>query len=199
MPDWAKRWDRSRPSTIASSTSANGFKYRSTRSVWMAALFALNACSSNESGSRGAANHPVSDAASSAERDRAADAAMRSSEHDVDAGSSTRVDRACEPPANLRDAGPHVRACTFGRAYLECTFPGGGGCLCISDDPSMCRGCAAPCQNRCADDEYAVSCGGPPLLSEDGGVTETYQELLAGCVIVAGTPAGNAYACCPCE
>lgn len=178
---------------------------------WMAVLLALNACYSSETQSRRAGspasdastsspvNHSAPDATSSAARDSAADSATRGSERDVDAGSSARAHRVCNPPVSLEDAGPHVRACTFGRAFLECTFPGGGGCLCISDAPSACRGCAAPCQNRCGDGEYAVSCGGPPLLSEDGGETEVYQQPPAGCAAVSGTPAGNVFACCPCE
>jgi hypothetical protein len=136
-----------------------------------------------------------------------------------DAGHSqpTTALPACHWPASLDDAGPG--ACGVGRAYVKCTYPSGVSCeagggasspggltmLCLSDDPTSCAGCvsiagAATCTDMCAPDEYAVSCGGPPQFSNDGGSGDfAYQEPPANCVGVGGTPAGNAYFCCPCE
>jgi hypothetical protein len=120
----------------------------------------------------------------------------------------------CRWPGSLNDAGPGVRGCTVGRAFLKCTFPSGVGChgvsstgplgeLCISNDPTHCSDCSslpsgATCRNQCPPGEYAVSCGGPPLLEPDGGVTAVYQAAPDGCTPMGVTPAGNAYSCCPC-
>ncbi len=49
----------------------------------------------------------------------------------------------------------------------------------------------------CAPYEYAVSCGGSTRPSLDGGFDFTHQQAPDGCVGVGGTPAGNAYSCCP--
>jgi hypothetical protein len=110
-----------------------------------------------------------------------------------------------------------VGACTVGRAYVVCKYPSGVVCdggfgasspgginmLCISDDPAGCPGCSATsgtatCMNRCAPNEYAVSCGGPPMQLPDGGFGG-YQEPPDACVGAGGTPAGNEYLCCPCQ
>jgi hypothetical protein len=117
----------------------------------------------------------------------------------IDAGASTTL-LACQWPASLNDAGPG--ACTVGRAYVVCSYPSGGGELCISDDPTSCPGFSSTaCTNKCAPNEYAVSCGGPPPgPTADGGAPAfTYQEAPAGCVSVGFTPGGNEYSCCPCE
>jgi len=106
----------------------------------------------------------------------------------------------CHWPESLNDAGPG--ACAVGYAYVDCRFPSGAGCLCISNDPTSCPGCGpgsgATCENRCASNEYAVSCGGPPRLLPDGGFA-SYQQAPDACVGIAGTPGGNLYSCCPCE
>jgi hypothetical protein len=123
----------------------------------------------------------------------------------------------CKWPTSLDDAGPG--ACGVGRAYVKCTYPSGVSCeggvgasspggltmLCISEDPTSCSGCESisgppTCTNMCAPNEYAVSCGGPPRFSSDGGFDNfAYQQAPANCVGVGGTPAGNLYSCCPCE
>jgi len=121
----------------------------------------------------------------------------------------------CPWPASLNDAGPG--ACTVGRAFVECSYPSGVVCdgglgasggsgitmLCISDDPTSCSGCAstagaATCKNRCAANEYAVSCGGPPIPSPDGSFSDDYQAPPHGCVGAGVTPGGSAFSCCPC-
>jgi hypothetical protein len=117
---------------------------------------------------------------------------------------SAAATQACRWPESLNDAGPGVRACGVGRAFVECTYPSGAGCGCISDDPTSCPGCGpasgATCRSRCAPNEYAVSCGGPPALPlPDGSFASLYQDAPDACVGVAGTPAGNLYSCCPCE
>jgi hypothetical protein len=121
----------------------------------------------------------------------------------------------CHWPASLNDAGPG--ACAVGRAYVSCSYPSGVSCeggagasggvtmLCISDDPNSCQGCgsisgAATCKNMCAPNEYAVSYGGPPHFSNDGGPdTFVYQQAPTNCRGVGVTPGGNQYSCCPCE
>jgi hypothetical protein len=122
----------------------------------------------------------------------------------------------CQWPASLNDAGPG--ACSVGRAYVQCAYPSGVSCEggpgasspdgltmgCISEDLTNCSGCgstsgAATCTDMCAPNEYALSCGGPPRLTADGGFDSTYQQPPANCVGKGGTPAGNGYYCCPCE
>jgi hypothetical protein len=103
-------------------------------------------------------------------------------------------DGACHWPAD--DAGPNVTACTVGRAFVECMYPSGETCECISDDPTTCAGCgvadaAATCRSKCAANQYAVSCGGVPGM--------TYQTAPTACVGVASSPEGNEYSCCPCQ
>ncbi len=100
----------------------------------------------------------------------------------------------CSPPT-LR-AGDGTTACSTAKAYVTCTDPGGGGCACLSNDPSTCSACGSlsglTCHNVCASDEYAVSCGGLP----GGG---PYQSVPSNCHAAATTPGGNTFACCPCS
>ncbi|MES1173008.1 MAG: hypothetical protein ABUL62_01675 [Myxococcales bacterium] len=104
----------------------------------------------------------------------------------------------CGRPTVSADAGSG--ACSVARAYVSCTSAN-GGCLCLSDDPTTCSNCAAQfpgpltCVSQCAASEYAVSCGGPP---QPGGGT-TYRDVPAACHVVASTPGGSQYACCPCQ
>lgn len=149
--------------------------------------------------------------------DAATDAVTNGGPADASTSKASAAPSTCKWPASLNDAGPG--ACRVGRAYVECKYPSGVSCdgglgasspggltmLCISDDPTSCQGCdsisgPATCTNMCAPNEYAVSCGGPPLFSGDGGFDNfAYQQPPANCVGVAGTPAGNEYSCCPCE
>lgn len=132
----------------------------------------------------------------------------------------------CSWPAYLDDAGPG--ACAVGRAFVECQYPEGVVCeggtaasgeatgpsgtvlginqACISNDPTSCQGCTstrgvATCANKCAPNEYALSCGGLPALPlPDGGDTErTYQQPPDDCMSVGITPAGITFYCCPCQ
>jgi hypothetical protein len=112
---------------------------------------------------------------------------------------------------------PGPGACQLGRAYVACDYPvgascDGGGTLagqggvhmgCISDDPTTC-GCSsiagsATCRSICADNEYAVRCGGLPRHLPDGGGWIAYQEAPDGCATVGVTPGGSNFSCCPCE
>ena len=106
----------------------------------------------------------------------------------------------CQWPDSLNDAGPG--ACAVARTYVACTYPAGGGCSCLSDDPTSCPECGpstgATCRSMCGANDYAVSCGGPPQPIADGGVGFEYQSVPAACSVLAVTPGGNAYACCPC-
>lgn len=122
-----------------------------------------------------------------------------SSEHppgDGQPDESTSAAHQCTlPSAGDVNAG----ACSIGRALVSCSSPN-GGCTCLSDDPKTCAGCSeqlgadVECENKCAPNEYAVSCGGPPKL--DGG---TYQSVPKDCTALSATPGGNTYACCPCR
>jgi hypothetical protein len=123
----------------------------------------------------------------------------------------------CSWPTYLDDAGPG--ACHVGRAFVQCTYSSGVVCDggpsvyspagldmgCLSEDPTSCAGCVstsgpATCHDVCPLDQYAVSCGGPPLVSPDGSVvTPQYQDPPDACVGVGVTPAGNGYYCCPCN
>ncbi len=130
------------------------------------------------------------------------DSDARDTDAATPADASTKAAVQCHWPESLNDAGPG--ACTVGRAYVVCHFPSGAGCLCISDDPTSCPNCGpvtgATCQNVCAQGEYAVSCGGPPIPIglPDGGFG-SYQKAPDGCTGVGATPGGNLYSCCPCE
>jgi hypothetical protein len=116
------------------------------------------------------------------------------------------------------DAGPG--ACRVGRFHLECHFPEGATCdsgqsytgtggvrmLCVSDDPTGCPGChptsgSVTCTSKCAANQYATSCGGPPMRAAvDGGGYDPsyYEEPAAVCSLVTPTPSGMAFWCCPC-
>lgn len=116
-------------------------------------------------------------------------------------GSTAQSSGICKRPV-FDDAGAGVTACTAGAAYVQCTFPNGAGCLCISDDPKSCPSCnasnGAECHNGCSDGEYALSCGGPPQVRPDGGIGNAYQDPPSGCRSMGGTPGGNQFLCCPC-
>lgn len=112
----------------------------------------------------------------------------------------------CRWPDIFDDAGPGVRACHVGAAYVSCGYPSGLGCGCISDDPTGCPGCntasGATCQDQCGPNQYGLSCGGPPAplyLYADGSGGFVDQEPPDACVGKGVTPAGSAYYCCPCE
>ena len=138
---------------------------------------------------------PTTDETNGNDAGAAASGAARKSE---DAGA--RDAGQCRWPDSLDDAGPG--ACSVGRAYIQCTYPSGAGCACLSDDPTGCPGCGpasgAVCTSVCSAGEYAVSCGGPPLVLADGGAGFDYQSAPSGCRAAGGTPGGNEYSCCPC-
>ena len=125
---------------------------------------------------------------------------------------------ACRWPTPV-DAGPG--ACSVGRLHLECIYPAGVAFddgstwtspsgpvrdLCLSDDPTICPGAhsiagPASCQSKCASNQYAMSCGGPPRLALDGGGYDPayYQEPPDVCTLATPTPSGMGFWCCPCE
>ena len=133
---------------------------------------------------------------------------------DVSASEASSGLPACAWPTRV-DAGPG--ACRVGRVFLTCDFPSGGSCdngsafgpnvsmLCISDDPTACTGCSATtgmptCTSKCAPNQYAMLCGGPPRLDPDGGTDRGYyEEAPAECVLVGPTPSGAGFWCCPCQ
>jgi hypothetical protein len=135
------------------------------------------------------------------------------SESGGDGAAASQVE--CHWPAGLNDGGPG--ACHVGRAYVECAYSEGVTCedgtgafspdgvteLCLSNDGRSCSGCrsttgTAACASKCAVNEYAVSCGGPPRPTPDGGSASEYQSAPTGCIAIGSTPGGNTYSCCPC-
>ncbi len=105
----------------------------------------------------------------------------------------------CRWPAELDGNTPGQ--CVAARADVECTFPSGASCRCISNDPAICTACVdggvtivedggMTCQNRCGPGEYAVACGqvGPGPI----------PDRPAGCGRPEAIPAGIIYYCCPC-
>jgi hypothetical protein len=85
------------------------------------------------------------------------------------------------------------------RYFLQCGPGNDITGLCLSDDPTACQGPNAipHCTDQCEADEYAVSCGGPPVLDADGSVQPTPLPPSA-CRSMGGTPGGNVFYCCPC-
>jgi hypothetical protein len=51
------------------------------------------------------------------------------------------------------------------------------------------------CEDPCADNEYAVTCGGLP--QRDAAYAN--QQPPSGCRLALATPGGVAFYCCPCE
>jgi hypothetical protein len=123
----------------------------------------------------------------------------------------------CRLDPSLDDAGPGVRACTVGKALVQCTDDAGAGCECVSDDPTRCAfdddadSCGPAngwtCQNLCGPDEYAVHCGGvpppPPPPSADGSSEEppatVFQMPPAACKQTGVILTEGELLCCPCE
>jgi hypothetical protein len=99
----------------------------------------------------------------------------------------------CSWSSSLNDAAPG--ACTAARALVTCTEANGEGSFCLSNDALTCSGtgAGATCQDKCAPNQYAVSCGqvGP---SDSGDATPP-----ANCSPGLFTPGGVAFYCCPCS
>ncbi len=114
-----------------------------------------------------------------------------------DAGSSgSGTGGACNAPKNSNSA--PIGACLSAAKFVDCTFDSGAApCGCLSNGANSCTGCGpddgATCVSKCASNQYAVSCGGPP----SAGVS--YDPVPANCEVVAQTPHGKSYACCSCE
>jgi hypothetical protein len=98
----------------------------------------------------------------------------------------------CGHAAGLGDGKPG--ACGVGRALLDCEFPNGAGCGCVTNN-ATCDGCAgSTCTDTCDANEYAVSCGG----IGPGDPSITYADPPAACRFASANPGGIAYYCCPC-
>jgi hypothetical protein len=110
----------------------------------------------------------------------------------TDTGADLTSFPACSWPSALNDAGRG--ACTAARTLVNCTDANGGGSMCLSNDSLTCQGTAAgaTCQDKCAPNQYAVSCGqvGP----NSGDWTPP-----ANCSPGLFTPAGIAFYCCTCQ
>lgn len=96
----------------------------------------------------------------------------------------------CHYASGVGDGKPG--SCGAGRALIDCEAPNGSGCGCMTDG-TTCPGCGtgATCTNKCAADEYVVSCGGI-------GPTTSQFNPPAACHFAGAVPAGIAYYCCPC-
>ena len=113
---------------------------------------------------------------------------------DGDAADTTAAAGQCRHDPSLVDGGPG--SCGFARAYIDCEYPNGSGCACMTDDTtcSGCGGAGATCTDKCSATEYAVSCGsiGP------GNPSITYADPPAGCRSLPPNPGGISMYCCPC-
>jgi Transposase len=96
----------------------------------------------------------------------------------------------CRHAATVGDGTPG--ACGAARAYIDCEYPNGAGCGCMTDS-TTCSGCGAgaTCTDKCGANEYAVSCGGI-------GPSAPSADPPAACRFAAAIPAGIEYYCCPC-
>ena len=96
----------------------------------------------------------------------------------------------CRHAAGVGDGTPG--ACGAARALIDCEYPNGSGCGCMTDGTS-CPGCGAgaTCTDQCGANEYVVSCGGI-------GPTAPSANPPAPCRFASAIPAGIAYYCCPC-
>jgi hypothetical protein len=116
--------------------------------------------------------------------------------------------------ADSFDAGVVIIPCSVGNAFLTCTLPG-GGCECTSD-VATCRsycgdaaGCQDPCAdasctNRCAPDQIAMGCGGPPRPlpppwdDATPPVTYIYADPPDACALAPGGAGPEIlFFCCP--
>jgi hypothetical protein len=172
--------------------------HRSRPKLWLVPALLLMSCSGSSANATSDAKSP--DLPAAVEAGSALDASS------LDASSQLP---ACSLPTPV-DAG--ADACLIGRFHLQCTYPAGVAFgdgstftspngpvrdLCVSDDPTGCPGShpisgVATCESKCAPDQYAISCGGPP----DQGY---YQEPPDTCVLATPTPSGVGFWCCPCQ
>ena len=97
-------------------------------------------------------------------------------------------------PENCVDNASDISECRVARTILSCELAGGGGAVCLSDDPEgTCEGADADtCEPKCEAQELGVVCGriGPSM---------SQTEPPAGCRMVLQTPGGTASYCCPCS
>jgi len=108
-----------------------------------------------------------------------------------DGGSSAVTNGQCGRDPSVGTGQPG--ACGAARAVLDCEFPNGAGCDCVSDG-TTCEGCAATCTNKCKASEYAASCGG----IGPGDPSITYMDPPSSCRLALATPGGIAFYCCLC-
>jgi hypothetical protein len=111
------------------------------------------------------------------------------------------------------DAAVVIIPCTVGNAFLICSQPGGGACLCTSDLPTcppVCDEagcfdyCSDACVNQCASGQIAMSCGGiprpppPPWDDAASRITYVFADPPDVCTVAprGGGPEG-VYVCCP--
>jgi hypothetical protein len=105
----------------------------------------------------------------------------------------------CPRSTSVADAGPGVVACQVGKELFWCHDGSTQGCAWVSDAGPACPLPGASCLNACAADEYALQCGGVPLLRQPGGPV-SYQEAPTGCRRTGPSPRVEiATYCCPCE
>jgi hypothetical protein len=107
---------------------------------------------------------------------------------------------ACRWPAALDPTdGAATGQCRAARAFVTCQDGTGGGQGCLSNDPMRCPDLSAQpavgltCQNECAANEYGAACGSV------GPSTAPFPTPPTGCRMVAPTPGGIAFYCCPCN
>ena len=110
---------------------------------------------------------------------------------DRDAGPAQEPSHGPSCKANVPEA---PSACHSAPYFLKCDFGGGGIAMCASSNPTQCEETngETDCHDQCADDEYAVACGGvgpnAPQFSEP-----------PGCRGFGRNPGGGSETfCCPC-
>jgi hypothetical protein len=121
-------------------------------------------------------------------------AALSCSGNNIGSNTNTLGAQQCSWPSSLDDAGPG--GCRAARALVACHDSAGDTCVCLSSDPQSCPTCGASyssCQDECALNEYAVTCGsvGP----SPGGIASPPE----GCTSKGANPGGSIEYCCPCQ
>ena len=109
-------------------------------------------------------------------------------DRDTGAGHETTGAHSCK--ANVPEA---ASGCHSAPSYVKCDY-GQGLAFCLSENPSQCEAIDSTrnCRDQCADDEYAVACGGV------GPNAPPFSEP-PGCRGFGRNPGGGSEAfCCPC-
>jgi hypothetical protein len=113
---------------------------------------------------------------------------------------------ACPSSSIVDSPGPGVLACIMGSALISCTYASGDLCVCLSNDRAACPPGRCPaggsCTSLCGSGDFALYCGGPPLIPAPDGAPNayvTYQDAPAACAQAGPTFTEGENVCCPCD